>query len=124
MRVTRLEMVIVKRSLDAANAIKAGNSKSRAASVSMTILLNGAELSQTPFRFGYRRGAKAIHLRRGPAAPEVNRWSLRCKTLLRLPRSGQGVRNRREGRCQLGAEAGHHRDDGNRNAGGNQAVLD
>ena len=40
--VTRLEMVMVKRSLEAANAIKAGNTRSRIASVSMTIPLQRA----------------------------------------------------------------------------------
>src|SRR5438105_8690147 len=37
--VTRFEIVMVKRSLEAANAIKAGNTRSRTASVSMTIPL-------------------------------------------------------------------------------------
>ena len=37
--VTRLEMVMVKRSLEAANAIKAGNTRRRIASVSMAIPL-------------------------------------------------------------------------------------
>src|SRR5690349_1369470 len=37
--VTRFEIVMVKRSLEAANAIKAGNTRSRTASVSMAIPL-------------------------------------------------------------------------------------
>src|SRR3954465_11334278 len=40
--VTRFEIVMVKRSLEAANAIKAGNTRSRIASVSMTIPLQRA----------------------------------------------------------------------------------
>ncbi len=41
---TRFEMVMVKRSLEAANAIKAGNTRSRIASVSMTIPLQRASI--------------------------------------------------------------------------------
>src|SRR3954465_11132734 len=64
--VTRFEIVMVKRSLEAANAIKAGNTRSRTASVSMTIPLQRApNLTGRLLQFRYRLPRDAIHLRRG-----------------------------------------------------------
>ena len=65
----RFEMVMVKRSLEAANAIKAGNTRSRIASVSMTIpLQRSGQSRERLLRFRYRRPRNAIHLRRGSAS--------------------------------------------------------
>jgi hypothetical protein len=95
----RLAMVMVKRSLAAANAIVAGNSVNPIASLNM-----------------------AHHRRQNEKAPQRNRSPLATvgKNPALLERAGKAG----ERRLKVVTEALDHGNDGNRYAGGDEAIFD
>src|SRR5262245_44536356 len=140
---TRFEIVIVKRSLDAANAIMAGNSKSLIASViicsrSMGIGQAGRIDPRAPsydaasccsvsaawiFCDPSKRLVKKDRARRGFPRAGACRETLPARGR-RSPSLLQRSLHRRERRVEVRAEALHHRDNGNGDTRSNQAVFD
>src|SRR5712691_1109243 len=148
---TRLEMVIVRRSLEAANAIIAGNSISLRASATMTRSTWDTRGGGMPAPYPHTSYNIASCGPVSVASPNADtptgaRWALvalaagRARPLARLrvaalvgAQPGETVvpsgRHERvadggEGQVQLRAEAGHDRDDCNRDASRDEAILD
>src|ERR1700674_1045460 len=117
----RLEMVMVIRSLAAANAMAAGKRPSTRISASIAVSTTTA-LGRTDDEVVYGRGAPAPCRGR----PQKHERPLTGPFDLDQDRERllEGVLNLREGRVEFGTDALHDRDDGNRNAGCDQAVLD
>ena len=123
---SRLEIVMVRRSLDAAKAIRAGNSSSLIASVSMHHT-SSTQLTFAPSRYAAQAcrsvsartllGKPELAKRRAPAAAGALYRSVDAHLL-------QLGRNRVELGVQLGAEAVDDGDDRDRDAGGDKAVFD
>src|SRR5262245_350630 len=107
----RLEIVMVRRSLDAANAIMAGNNNNRTAST--TMIHPDAPSGARP------------HFRAWALAPGCSVAHATCRATgeLQANRLVEVVLHVLERGIQIGADALDHRDDGNRDAGRDQAVF-
>src|SRR6266702_7915946 len=121
---TRLEIVIVRRSLAAAKAISAGNSRRRAMSRIMgyTAVLptrGSSSVGAYPRVVNNKKTAssKAARKRQRPRIAGAFE-AVSQRGLL------QRGRDRAEGAGKLGADALDGRDDGKRDTGGDQAVFD